>query len=198
MKTIVSLIIFTVLLFVSLSIAQEIKPNTGTSSTQTVNKNTSTWKSYGDVITLKKTTSLAEVLKNQKQFEKKEVLVEGTISEVCENKGCWMVVDAGDKHVRVEFKDYGFFVPWGSEKKKIKMQGMIETKIVSAKAAEHMAGEMKNPPVDKDKLNTDQTITVFTASAIAIKGGGQISTEQQAAIDGKKQIEGHEHEDHDH
>ena len=197
MKISVSSFFIAVFIFVSLTVSQKTKPNTGT-STQTGKEIPSEWKTYGEAITLEKTTSLAEILKNKKRFEKKNVLVEGTISEVCQNKGCWMVVDVGNKHVRVEFKDYGFFVPWNSEKKQMRMQGILETKSVSAKAAAHMAGEMKKPRVDKKKLDVEQTITIFTASAIAIKGGGQIGVEQQGILDGKNEKEGHEHEGHDH
>lgn len=195
MKTSISSIAVAILFFTQSGFSQEPKAKSHT-STQPRKATTTAWKTYGDKITLKKTASLSEVLKNPRLFERKEVLVEGMISEVCQNKGCWMVVDAGDMHVRVEFKEYGFFVPWDSDLKMVRMQGVLEKKLISAKAAEHMAAEMKHPPTDKNNPNTEQTIMVFTANAIAIKGGSKINSEQQDAIDGKKEKEGHEGHDH--
>ncbi|MBK6732010.1 MAG: DUF4920 domain-containing protein [Bacteroidetes bacterium] len=38
--------------------------------------------------------------------------VKGTVTSVCQNKGCWMKLDLGNgESMRVTFKDYGFFVP---------------------------------------------------------------------------------------
>jgi hypothetical protein len=197
MKTTIMGMIIGMLFVVCQLIAQESKSGAG-AVVQEKSATTSEWRSYGDAITLKKPASFVKALKNKKQYGEKEILLEGTISEVCQNKGCWMVVDADKSHLRVEFKDYGFFVPWDSEGKKVRMQGIIHEKKVSAKSAEHMASEMKNPPVGKDNLEGEQTITVFTASAVAIKGGSDISTEQQEIIDGKKEKEGHQHEEHGH
>jgi hypothetical protein len=109
-----------------------------------------------------------------------------------------MVVGTEKENVRVEFKDYKFFVPYDSEGKKVKMQGTLKMKTVSAKAAEHMAGEMKSPPVNKDSLDKEQTIVYFEATGVSILTGSDISKEQQDIIDGKKEREGHQHEEHDH
>ena len=40
-----------------------------------------------------------------------QVVVEGTITDVCAKKGCWMKVVDGDDEIFVKFRDYGFFVP---------------------------------------------------------------------------------------
>lgn len=38
--------------------------------------------------------------------------IKGTINEVCSVKGCWMTLKMdNEQHVRVTFKDYGFFMP---------------------------------------------------------------------------------------
>jgi len=140
---------------------------------------------------------LPKLLKNPKEFVDNEVLFEGTISEVCQNKGCWMVVGDGGEHVRVEFKDYGFFVPRESQGKKVKLQGKLSDKTISPEAAEHMASEMKDPPIKSGEVKEQQNITVFVASGVLIKGGTDIDPEQKDIIEGKKEAEGHQHEDHE-
>lgn len=156
------------------------------------------WKSYGEPVRLKKATSLATLLKTKDQMLQKEVLIKGMISEVCENKGCWMVIEDGKEHVRVEFANYAFFVPWDSNGKKARVQGRLKEKTISASTAQHVAGEMKKPPVQKDKIQDKQTIIVFVASGVAIEGGGAISPEQQAIIEGKNEHHEHSDEEHDH
>ncbi|MEX2469882.1 MAG: DUF4920 domain-containing protein, partial [Pseudohongiellaceae bacterium] len=41
----------------------------------------------------------------------KQVKIAGQITEVCQAKGCWMILMDGDTYARITFKDYGFFVP---------------------------------------------------------------------------------------
>ena len=53
----------------------------------------------------------------------KQVLIEGTIGDVCQAKGCWMTVRDQDQEVRVEFKDYGFFVPYSAGGKPVRLEG---------------------------------------------------------------------------
>lgn len=160
-------------------------------------KGTTAWKTYGAELTQKEITPLAKVLKNIEKYRDKVMLVEGTITEVCQNKGCWMMVDDKGTQVRVEFNNYGFFVPWDSEGKKVRLQGTVRRKKISEKMAEHMAAEMKKPPVEMGKKG-EQEITVFIASGVAIEGGSEISEEQRAIIEGKKTKEGQDHKKHQH
>lgn len=192
-SNIVSLITAVLLLSITL-VAQEETKQVPKMTTQPTTSGS--WKAFGDKITMSKTTTLSKVVKNPGEFVDKEVLLEGTISEVCQNKGCWMVVGDGGEHVRVEFKDYGFFVPRGSKGKKVKLQGKLSDKTISAEAAEHMASEMKDPPVKSEEVKGEQKITVFVATGISIKGGADLDPEQKEIIDGKKESEGHQHETH--
>ncbi|HZY10099.1 MAG TPA: DUF4920 domain-containing protein [Bacteroidota bacterium] len=156
------------------------------------------WTRYGSKITLKNSTPMKDLLGDKKRFGKKEILIESVISEVCQNKGCWMVLGDSDINIRVEFKDYKFFVPWDAEGKKVWVQGILSEKTIGAETAKHMAGEMKQSPIKKDEIKDQQTITVFIASGVAIEGGGEIGTEQEEVIKSTKEREGHKHENNDH
>ncbi len=147
------------------------------------------WKMFGSKIELKEVKPLGEVLEAVKEFEDEELLVCGQVTEVCQGKGCSMVVECGDKHIRVEFKDHGFFVPWDSKGKKVRMQGTISTKKITKALPEHMAAEMERPPVRKEKVKGEQGIMVFIASGVAMEGGSEIGEEQRAVIEGKKEHE---------
>ncbi|MBS4028678.1 MAG: DUF4920 domain-containing protein [Ignavibacteriales bacterium] len=194
-----SIIILSFLITTSLLFAQEqVVPN---AKAQPREKYALTWDAYGEKISTEKSKPLADILKQNQPYDTNDVLLEGTIAEVCENKGCWMVLENEKTTVRVEFKNYGFFVPWDAQGKKVKVQGQLKEKKVSASTAKHMAGEMKNSPIKKEEIKKENIVTVFVANGVEIEKGGTISEEQQAIIDGKKKKEGHDEEhgdDHDH
>jgi hypothetical protein len=150
------------------------------------------WKSYGKGVQLDKATPLKSLLEGKEKVIQQEVMVEGIIKESCQSRGCWMVLEDDESSVRVEFENYGFFVPWDSKGKKVKLQGSLKEKTVSASAAKHMAEEMDKPPVQKDRIREKQTITVFLATGVAMEGGSELSDEQLEIIGGAK-----EHHDHE-
>lgn len=150
------------------------------------------WKSYGKGVRLEKITPLKTLLARKPTMPQKEVAVAGVVTEVCQKRGCWMVVNDGGSHVRVEFEDYGFFVPWDSKGKRVKLQGYLKKKSISAAEAKHMAEEMEKPPIEQDKVKDRQTITIFLATGVSMEGGSEISEEQLEVIHGD-----HEHHDHE-
>lgn len=137
------------------------------------------WKTYGAEITLKQPTKLAGASLGS------EMLTSGKVTEVCRNKGCWMTVADGKQTVRVEFKDYGFFVPWGSEGKRVRMQGVLQEKVMSPEEQAHVAAESRSGHAP-EAGGTPKRVRVFVASAMAIEGGTEIGAEQRRKIGGTK------------
>jgi hypothetical protein len=149
------------------------------------------WESYGGPVTLnaKKARPVAKVTKATPAGGP-EILATGTIAEVCQAKGCWMTVRDGDKDLRVEFKDYGFFVPWDSEGKTVRLQGVVQPREMTEEERAHYAAESKSgkkPPA---------STLVFVASGVQIEGGHPISEAQRAKIEGRK-VEGTKPDGHD-
>jgi len=70
--------------------------------------------------------------------EMMEVKVKATVSEVCKARGCWMTLEDTDE-MRVQFKDYGFFVPVSMEGKEVVMQGKAFYDTVSVETLRHFA-----------------------------------------------------------
>ena len=58
---------------------------------------------------------------NQKQ--EKEFYFEGTLTEVCQARGCNFLLDDGEYQVRVRFKDDSFFIPTNTAGKKSLVRG---------------------------------------------------------------------------
>lgn len=84
-------------------------------------------------------TTLAAVL--EKPEAGKSVALEGTIKAVCQDKGCWLTFEQGDKSVHVTFEGYSFFVPKDSAGQKVKLEGKVVMKQRSKDEIEHLEGE---------------------------------------------------------
>jgi hypothetical protein len=67
----------------------------------------------------------------------KTLAVQGPAAEVCQNKGCWMVLTEGARSIRVTFKDYGFFVPKDIAGKTVLVEGVLSRRLLSADEAKH-------------------------------------------------------------
>jgi hypothetical protein len=89
-----------------------------------------------------KSVPLADVLKNPDAYVKNAVVVEGTVTQACERKGCWMQLTAeGLPGMRVTFKDYAFFVPLDSKGMQARAEGVTVVKTLSKKEADHLEEE---------------------------------------------------------
>jgi hypothetical protein len=115
---------------------------------------------YGDEIILKQTTDLMELVKNPGDYSGKELLVSGTVARVCQERGCWLALDADKgEELIVRFKDYAFFVPKDLSGKKVKVQGVFRAEVEEGHLHESDEGGEHECPVG---------IFNFTASAVEV------------------------------
>lgn len=110
--------------------------------------------------------ALADLVKDPAAWSGKTVKTEGVVSAVCQEKGCWMVLKAGEKTVRVRFKDYGFFVPKDSAGATAVLEGVFSVKTVPEKTAKHYAEE--TPGGKPDAIKGDQQELSFLASGVEL------------------------------
>ena len=67
------------------------------------------------------------------------VTVMGEVTEVCQAKGCWMILVDGDTYARITFKDYGFFVPIETSMQRTVVHGLLTEHLLSEQQVEHYA-----------------------------------------------------------
>lgn len=146
-------------------------------------------RTYGGIFSEAKVVALADILEDVDSYNKVDVVFEGTIKEVCQNKGCWMFVTDGIRKIRIDFKNYSFFVPWESEGKRVRVQGKVYTKLVDKNVVKHWAEDQQSPDVKPEDIKEDQVMTMVTASAVAIENGTEISPEQMKVVSGEVQKE---------
>lgn len=62
-----------------------------------------------------------------------------SVNEVCQAKGCWMLLDIGANEAMVKFKDYGFFMPKNIADKEVIVNGKAFVSEVSIEEQRHYA-----------------------------------------------------------
>jgi len=127
-------------------------------------------KSYGKGVTLAaEPISLKEAIKRQAEFDGKDILVKAEVGQVCQSKGCWIVLKDGDAQVRVTFKDYSFFVPKDSAKQMAVVQGRIFEKEISPAEARHYAKDAGQPKEEVKKITEGSKAPWFEATGLTLK-----------------------------
>ena len=91
-------------------------------------------------------TPLAEVLMEyQSNPSAAPVVVSGKITEVCQKKGCWMMLTDAGVGARVRFGDHAFAIPKDSSGKAIVL-GSLRAVEMSERDAKHMAADAGKDP----------------------------------------------------
>jgi len=83
---------------------------------------------YGEELTLTETTSISAILADPEAHLDQQVLVEGTVVEVCEMRGCWLAV-AGEndgEQLRVKVEDGVIVFPMTARGLPARVEGVME------------------------------------------------------------------------
>jgi hypothetical protein len=123
--------------------------------------------SFGKEIRLTKTLPLREAVKHPERYKDRTVLLEGRIKDVCQMKGCWLVLTDGDDTIRIKFEGYSFFVPKDSRGKQARVEGKLIWETISEAMARHYASEQSQPP-DLSQMRGPQKVVSFEASGVQI------------------------------
>lgn len=101
------------------------------------------------------------------KYKGKLIRVEGVIKTVCKVKGCWMMIEQGNRKMRVRFKGYKFFMPTNSEGYKAVAYGYARKAIIPVRVLRHYA--MDRGDVEGAKKITKPKVTVaFTADWVEL------------------------------
>ena len=80
-------------------------------------------RTFGKPLSIKKPVSLQEAIQEPARYRNQKVLLEGKISDVCQMKGCWLMLSDGERAIRIKFENYSFFVPKDSRGKRCAPKG---------------------------------------------------------------------------
>jgi hypothetical protein len=107
---------------------------------------------YGKGVTVQQATSISDVAAKPAQYLGKTVRVDGVVTAVCENMGCWMELkdEKSASTVRVKVDDGVIVFPVAAKGKKASAEGVIERVDVAAETAHHAEMAAKEAKAGKD------------------------------------------------
>lgn len=104
----------------------------------------------------------------QREDKKAPVCVSAKVVDVCQKKGCWMILTDGEHSVRVTFKDYAFFVPKDIVGKTVQAQGVIGETVLSEADARHYAEDAGASAEEIEAIVGDQKEWNMVANVVFI------------------------------
>ncbi|GAB4378221.1 MAG: hypothetical protein Kow0075_07880 [Salibacteraceae bacterium] len=96
--------------------------------------------------------------------------VEGTVEKVCQAKGCWMTMQAGnDQNVMIKFRDYGFFVPKDISGKTVVIEGTAYVDTLSVEELKHYAEDEGKSKEEIEQINEPVVKLTFVADGVIVR-----------------------------
>ena len=94
----------------------------------------------------------------------------GEIVEVCQKKGCWMVMDLGEGQLmRVTFRDYGFFVPQDIVGRNAVVSGTAKKETTSVERLRHYAEDAGKSAEEVKAIHAPKEEVVFIADGVLLE-----------------------------
>lgn len=115
--------------------------------------------------------SLAEALADPAAYAGKTVRMTARVEQVCQTKGCWMIVTDGEQSSRVTFEDYGFFVPKNAAGATVEMDVQIAREVMDEETARHLASETEGE--DPDAITGPVETISVVATGVRIVGASE-------------------------
>ncbi|RYD57932.1 MAG: DUF4920 domain-containing protein [Sphingobacteriales bacterium] len=127
---------------------------------------------YGKAFKANKATtvkSFTTTMKDQKEAD--DVVVKGTIAQVCQAEGCWIKLknDAGGEDILVKFKDHAFLVPKDIAGKSVVVNGKAVKKVTSVDERKHMAEDAGASEEEIAKITTPKEELRIDATGIVVE-----------------------------
>lgn len=130
---------------------------------------------YGAGVGLTETVAIAAIHREPESYEGKTVVVEGTVSDVCPNRGCWVdLVDAQtNETIRVKVTDGYIVFPLSAKGKHARVEGTVEKLELTEEQArnwrEHEAEELGRS-FDPESVTGPEVIWRIKGSGAEIEG----------------------------
>jgi hypothetical protein len=129
----------------------------------------SQYKAFGDSLQSKSAPiALADAINAASTDEKAAtpVRIEAKVVDVCQKKGCWMMLTDGKSTMRVTFKDYGFFMPKDITGKTIIAEGIVKADVLTEADARHYAEDAGKSKAEIAAIKGDQKQVSMIAQSV--------------------------------
>lgn len=92
---------------------------------------------YGEAMPEGEAITIADAAANPADYHGKPAKFSGRITEVCQKKGCWVVLEQDGQSARVMAKDHGFEVPRDASGPAV-AYGVLQVEPISEEHARHL------------------------------------------------------------
>lgn len=135
------------------------------------------WEHFGtDFTTAPESTLRCEtLLADPAAHVNQTVRVTGRVADVCQAKGCWMVLtpkDGGEQMMRVTMKDHAFSVDKQGHGREAELEGVLIAKTVDPETVAHYEGEAGAEGKVPEKQATGGVSYELVASAVRFRNPG--------------------------
>jgi len=125
--------------------------------------------SYGEKITPDKAIESTEISKLLSDKDSVHLKISGVVESICQKKGCWLKMDAGDGELMmVRFYDYGFFLPMDCAGKKIILEGNAFKSVTSVDELRHYAEDAGKSKEEIEKITEAEKQISFEATGVLL------------------------------
>ena len=90
------------------------------------------------------------------------------VNEVCQSKGCWMLLDLGEDEAMVRFKDYGFFMPKNIADREVIVNGKAYVSEMSIDEQRHYAEDAGKTQEEIEAINEVKKTLSFEADGVLV------------------------------
>ena len=90
-------------------------------------KDTAKYTDYGSSFTVSEKVAAKKFLDDPSPFVDKKVRVAGTVTQICQKMGCWLVIADGEKSMRITTKDHAFFVKKDAAGVQCEIEGVVKS-----------------------------------------------------------------------
>jgi len=123
---------------------------------------------FGEKITADGAMKFKKLHKKMKKTDGLDAKVRGSITSVCQAKGCWMTMSDGDNEMFVKFKDYGFFMPKDIAGREVIMEGTAYREVVSVDELRHLAKDAGKSKEEIEKITEPEKELRFLAHGVIL------------------------------
>lgn len=124
---------------------------------------------YGEKSTTAGAIPASSIASKMKGHDSLAVKIRGTVTGVCQMKGCWLQVDVGEgKTMRVRFKDYAFFVPKNISGKTVVLDGFAYNSTTSVAQLRHYAQDAGRSEAEIGKITEPEVNLEFEARSVIV------------------------------
>ncbi|MBX7043680.1 MAG: DUF4920 domain-containing protein [Ignavibacteria bacterium] len=115
--------------------------------------------------------SYSDFLSKMDELNGKDVILKGTVADVCQAMGCWLTLSADGKTTRIK-TDHEFFLPKDIAGREAIVAGKFVISEISEEDARHFNDESKNPTVKSEDIKGPQKAFEMSATGVVVLDAG--------------------------